>query len=95
MIRQDRYRGKLDAALHAEAPGNPIHVALRGALKVRHVFDHIVGARRALAVEAEWEALKAVRHAQQVPSQQTQAAAANAARALADFYERQCALARG
>src|ERR1700733_12895251 len=80
--RQDRYRAELDAAFEgSEAPGTPVHVALRRAARVRADFDNAVGSGRTIAVDAEWSALKAFRHFEQEASRKTEEAAARALQA--------------
>ncbi len=92
--RQDRYRGEIDAAFErSEEPGTPVHVALRRNLRMRPIFDGAVGSGRTIAVEAEWSALRALRHFQQEPGRRTEEAAARAIEALTGFYEFQIKVA--
>ncbi|MGH7294135.1 MAG: hypothetical protein ACRELB_04350 [Polyangiaceae bacterium] len=89
--RQERYRRDLDAAF-AEATGDdgPLVAPMNHALRARNRFDAIMGSERGVAVEAEWTALKAVRHFQQEASRQTEAAAVKAMLALAAYYDEEC-----
>lgn len=84
--RQERYRAELDAARDHEDAGSKVGSALMSMMAARGAFDSFSGSDWTIAVEMEWEALKAVRHFQQERSKQTEAVAIRSVKTLTGFY---------